>query len=57
MIRGNRIVQADVVPGSFAGVGDRKMQRLIAGAVTSAMFDYTCSGDNIVVEQQFQFTY
>jgi protein TonB len=56
-IRGNRIVQADVVPGSFAGVSDRKVQRLIANAVTSAVSDYTCTGDNIVVEQQFQFTY
>jgi protein TonB len=56
-IRGNRVVQAEVVPGSFSGVGDRKMQRLLANAVVSAMSGYTCSGDNIVVEQQFDFTY
>jgi len=56
-IRGNRVVQAEVVPGSFSGVGDRKMQRLLATAVVNAMSGYTCSGDNIVVEQQFDFTY
>jgi len=56
-IIGNRVVQADIVPGSITGVGDRKMQRLLANAVTSAMTGYTCTGDNIVVEQQFEFTY
>jgi protein TonB len=56
-IRGNRIVQADIVAGSITGVSDRKMQRQLANAVTSAMSGYTCTGDNIVVEQQFEFTY
>jgi periplasmic protein TonB len=56
-IRGNRVVQAEVVPGSFTGVSDRKMQRLLAAAVVNAMSGYTCSGDDIVVEQQFDFTY
>jgi protein TonB len=56
-IRGNRIVQAEIVPGSITGVGDRKMQRLLSNAIVSAMSGYTCSGDNIVVEQQFEFTY
>jgi len=56
-IRANQIVQAELVPGSFVGTSDRKMQRLLVNAVTSAMLAYTCSGDNIVVEQQFDFSY
>ena len=56
-IRGNKLVQADLVAGSLTGATDRKTQRLLVNAVTSAMLAYTCSGDNIVVEQQFDFSY
>jgi hypothetical protein len=55
-IKGNKIVQAEIVPGSFTGSSDRKIQRAFSNAVTSAMAEYTCTGDNIVVLQQFGFT-
>jgi protein TonB len=55
-IKGNKIVQAEIVPGSFTGSSDRKIQRAFGNAVTSAMMEYTCAGDNIVVLQQFGFT-
>jgi protein TonB len=55
-IKGNKIVQADIVPGTFRGTTDRKVQRAFASAVSAAMLSYTCTGDNIVVEQQFSFT-
>ena len=54
-IRSNRIVQAEIIPGSFSGSSDRKIQRAFANAVTAAMLEYTCVGDNIVVEQAFSF--
>jgi periplasmic protein TonB len=55
-IKGNKIVQAEIVPGSFRGTTDRRVQRQFADAVSQAMLSYTCAGDNIVVEQQFAFT-
>ena len=55
-IKGNKIVEADIVPNSIVGTRDRKIQRAFANAVTSAMLQYTCLGENIVVEQQFAFT-
>ncbi|WP_372528273.1 hypothetical protein [Piscinibacter sp.] len=55
-IKNNRIVQAEIIPGSFTGSGDRKIQRAFANAVAAAMASYTCIGDNIVVEQSFSFT-
>jgi protein TonB len=55
-IKGGKIVEADIVPNSIVGTRDRKIQRAFSSAVTSAMLQYTCAGDNIVVEQQFAFT-
>ena len=55
-IKGNKIEKAEMVPGSFTGTSDRKIQRAFANAVTSAMLAYTCTGDNIIVEQPFVFT-
>ena len=55
-IKGGKIVEADIVPNSIVGTRDRKIQRAFSNAVTSAMLQYTCVGDNIVVEQQFAFT-
>jgi protein TonB len=55
-IKANKIEKVEVVPGSFNGTSDRKIQRAFSNAVTSAMLAYTCSGDNIVVEQPFAFT-
>ncbi len=55
-IKGNKIVEAEVVAGSLIGTRDRKIQRAFSNAVTAAMLQYTCVGDNIVVEQPFAFT-
>ncbi|HEY2929317.1 hypothetical protein [Piscinibacter sp.] len=55
-IRNNRIVQVEIIPGSFSGSSDRKVQRAFANAVTAAMLEYGCVGDNVVVEQPFSFT-
>ena len=55
-IKGNKIVDAEVLPASITGTRDRKIQRAFASAVTSAMLQYTCVGDNIIVEQPFAFT-
>lgn len=55
-ISGNKITKVDIVPGSFTGTRDRKVQRAITAAVTDAMMAYTCTGDNIIVEQPFGFT-
>jgi periplasmic protein TonB len=55
-IAGNKIVQVEILPGSFRGSGDRKIQRLFGAAVTEAMLAYTCTGDGVVVEQEFAFT-
>jgi protein TonB len=55
-IKGNKIVDAEVIPASITGTRDRKVQRAFSSAVTSAMLQYTCVGDGIVVEQPFAFT-
>lgn len=55
-IKGNKVVDVEIVPGSFTGTRDRKIQRAFANAVTTAMQAYTCVGDNIQVEQPFAFT-
>ncbi|MFZ2651716.1 MAG: hypothetical protein WA210_16585, partial [Burkholderiaceae bacterium] len=55
-IKGGKVIEADIVPNSISGTRDRKIQRAFAGAVTAAMLQYTCVGDNVVVEQQFAFT-
>ena len=55
-IKGNRIEKADLVPGTFTGTRDRRIQRAFVDAVTTAMLSYTCTGDNIIVEQPFGFT-
>jgi hypothetical protein len=46
----------EVNPASITGTRDRKIQRAFVSAVTSAMLQYTCVGDNIIVEQPFAFT-
>ncbi len=56
VIKGGKIVQVEIVPGSFRGSTDRKVQRAFSQSVTDAMTAYTCSGDNIVVVQDFGFT-
>ena len=55
-IKGNKIVDAEVITTSITGTRDRKIQRAFSSAVTSAMLQYTCIGDNIIVEQPFAFT-
>ena len=55
-IKGNKIVDAEVIPTSITGTRDRKIQRAFSSAVMSAMLQYTCVGDNIIVEQPFAFT-
>jgi periplasmic protein TonB len=55
-IKANKIDKVEMVPGSFTGTSDRKIQRAFINAVTSAMQSYTCTGDNIIVEQPFAFT-
>ena len=55
-IKANKIVDAEVMPNTITGTRDRKIQRAFASAVTSAMLQYTCVGDNIIVEQPFAFT-
>ena len=55
-IKGNKVVDVEVIPSSFTGTRDRKIQRAFANAVTTAMQAYTCVGDNIQVEQPFAFT-
>jgi periplasmic protein TonB len=55
-LKGGKIVQPEVVPGSFRGTSDRKVQRAFGQAVIEAMQSYTCAGDNIVVTQEFGFT-
>ena len=54
-INGNKITKAEIVAGSFTGTADRKIQRAFANAVASAMLSYTCTGNNLVVEQPFLF--
>ena len=54
-IKANKIDKVEMVPGSFTGTSDRKIQRAFVNAVTTAMLSYTCVGDNIVVEQPFGF--
>jgi protein TonB len=56
MIKGGKITQVEIVPGSFRGTSDRKVQRAFTQAVTDAMSSYACSGDNIAVMQEFAFT-
>lgn len=56
LIKGGKVTQVEVVPGSIRGTSDRKVQRAFAAAVTEAMAAYTCSGDNIAVLQEFAFT-
>ncbi len=55
-IKANKIDKVEMVSGSFTGTSDRKIQRAFINAVTSAMQSYTCTGDNIIVEQPFAFT-
>lgn len=55
-IKANKIDKVEMVPGSFTGTSDRKIQRAFINAVTAAMQGYTCTGDNIIVEQPFAFT-
>lgn len=55
-IKGNKIIDAEVLPASITGTRDRKIQRAFSNAVTTAMLQYTCAGDNIIVEQPFAFT-
>jgi protein TonB len=55
-IKANKIDKVDIVPGSFTGTSDRKIQRAFINSVTTAMLAYTCAGDNIIVEQPFAFT-
>lgn len=55
-IKGNKIEKVEMVPGSFTGTTDRKIQRAFINSVTQAMLSYTCTGDNIIVEQPFAFT-
>ena len=55
-IKGNKITDAEVIQTSITGTRDRKIQRAFSNAVTAAMLQYTCAGDNIIVEQPFAFT-
>lgn len=55
-IKDNKLEGVEIVPGSFSGTRDRKVQRAFISAVETAMLSYTCVGDNIVVEQPFLFT-
>jgi periplasmic protein TonB len=54
-IKGNKIEKAEMVPGSFTGTSDRKIQRVAVNAALAAMQAYVCSGDNIPIEQPFVF--
>lgn len=54
-IKGNKVEKAEMVPGSFTGTSDRKIQRAFINAVTTAMLSYTCTGDNLTADQPFGF--
>lgn len=56
VIKGGKVTQIEVVPGSIRGTSDRRVQRAFVNAVSEAMASYTCSGDNIAVMQDFAFT-
>lgn len=55
-IKANKVVHVDVVPGSFTGTRDRKIQRAFTDSVTEAVMQYTCVAENVVVTQPFGFT-
>lgn len=56
LIKGGKMSQIEIVPGSFKGTTDRRVQRAFTQAVTDAMSAYTCGGDNVAVTQEFAFT-
>lgn len=55
-IRGGKLEQVQMVPGSFSGTSDRKIQRAFVNAAASAMQEYGCAGDGIAIVQPFGFT-
>jgi protein TonB len=55
-IKANKVVHVDVVPGTFTGSRDRKIQRAFTNSVTEAVMQYTCVAENVVVHQPFGFT-
>jgi protein TonB len=56
VIKGGKITQVEIVPGTLRGTTDRRVQRAFLMAVTDAMSAYACTGDNLVVLQEFAFT-
>ena len=56
VIKGGKISQVEIVPGTLRGTADRKVQRAFLQSVTDAMTTYTCAGENLVVLQEFVFT-
>lgn len=55
-IKANKVVHVDVVPGTFTGTRDRKIQRAFMNSVTEAVMQYTCVADSVVVTQPFGFS-
>ena len=55
-IKANRATDMAIVPGSFKGTSDRKVQRAAVANAISAMQDYVCAGDGIVIDVPFAFT-
>lgn len=56
VIRSGKADQIEMVPGSFRGTTDRRVQRAFMRAAADALGAYACRGDNIVITQEFAFT-
>ena len=55
-IKAKKVVSVDLVPGSFTGSRDRKIQRAFMNSVTEAVMQYTCLVEDAVANQPFGFT-
>jgi len=50
-----KVSKTEVMPGSFQGISDRRIQRAFTNSVLEALEGYTCAGDNVYFEQTFEF--